>query len=94
MSLFLRTTALILLMLSRAPAFAAIPIAPSNEESRSTNNEVCSKTFKHNLSGLYGIQSMSSAPVQPYTDFDILYSKAHQAQAELETLCRSTALLT
>ncbi|KGY12652.1 phosphoribosylglycinamide formyltransferase [Vibrio tubiashii] len=94
MSLFLRTTALMLLMLSRAPAFAAIPIAPSNEESRSTNNEVCSKTFKHNLSGLYGIQSMSSAPVQPYTDFDILYSKAHQAQAELETLCRSTALLT
>ncbi|MCG9579213.1 phosphoribosylglycinamide formyltransferase [Vibrio tubiashii] len=95
MSLFLRTTALMLLMLSRAPAFAAIPTAPGNEENRSTNqNEVCSKAFKHNLSGLYGIKSMSTTPVQPYTDFDVLYSKAHQAQAELETICKSTALLT
>jgi ppGpp synthetase/RelA/SpoT-type nucleotidyltranferase len=95
MSLFLRTTALMLLMLSRAPAFAAIPTAPGNEENRSTNqNEVCSKAFKHNLSGLYGIQSISSSPIQPYADFDVLYSKAHQAQAELETLCKSTALLT
>lgn len=51
MSLFLRTTALMLLMLSRAPAFAAIPTAPGSEENRSTNqNEVCSKAFKHNLS--------------------------------------------
>ncbi|NVD06552.1 phosphoribosylglycinamide formyltransferase [Vibrio sp. JPW-9-11-11] len=95
MSLFLRTTALMLLMLSRAPAFAAIPTPPANEENRSTNqNQVCSKAFKHNLSGLYGIQSMDSMPMQPYTDFDILYSKAHQAQAELETLCTSAALLT
>ncbi len=30
MSLFLRTTALMLLMLSRAPAFAAIPVAAPN----------------------------------------------------------------
>ncbi|MEF1254779.1 MULTISPECIES: RelA/SpoT domain-containing protein [unclassified Vibrio] len=95
MSLFLRTTALMLLMLSRAPAFAAIPTAPANEENRSTNqNEVCSKAFRHNLSGLYGIQSMSATPLQPYSDFDVLYSKAHQAQAELETLVKSTALLT
>lgn len=95
MSLFLRTTALMLLMLSRAPAFAAIPTAPGSDQNRSSNqNEVCSKAFKHNLSGLYGIQSISTAPLQPYTDFDILYSKAHQAQAELETLCKSTALLT
>jgi ppGpp synthetase/RelA/SpoT-type nucleotidyltranferase len=55
---------------------------------------VCSHAFKHNLSGLYGIQSMSTTPIQPYSDFDVLYSKAHQAQAELETLCKSTALLT
>lgn len=95
MSLFLRTTALMLLMLSRAPAFAAIPVSPANEENRGTNqNEVCSKAFKHNLSGLYAIQSIDTTPLQPYTDFDILYSKAHQAQAELETLCSSTALLT
>ncbi|MDA0118765.1 phosphoribosylglycinamide formyltransferase [Vibrio sp. T11.5] len=95
MSLFLRTTALMLLMLSRAPAFAAIPTTPGSEENRSTNqNEVCSKAFKHNLSGLYGIQSTPTTPLQPYSDFDILYSKAHQAQAELEMLCKSTAMLT
>ncbi|KGY09380.1 phosphoribosylglycinamide formyltransferase [Vibrio sinaloensis] len=95
MSLFLRTTALMLLMLSRAPAFAAVPPAPGSEENRPANqNEVCSKAFKHNLSGLYGIKPIASTPLQPYSDFDILYSKAHQAQAELETICKSTALLT
>lgn len=36
MSVFLRTTALMLLMLSRAPAFAAIPTAPGSEQSRSS----------------------------------------------------------
>ncbi|ETY63349.1 RelA/SpoT family protein, partial [Vibrio parahaemolyticus EKP-028] len=61
MSLFLRTTALMLLVLSRAPAFAALPNAPSNEQNRSpSQNEVCSKLFKHSLSGLYGIQSIDS----------------------------------
>lgn len=95
MSLFLRTTALMLLMLSRAPAFAAIPTAPAGEQNRSGNqNEMCSKAFRHNLSGLYGIASTNNTPRQPYSDFDILYSKAHQAQAELETLCKSAALLT
>ncbi|RJX72943.1 phosphoribosylglycinamide formyltransferase [Vibrio sinensis] len=95
MSLFLRTTALMLLMLSRTPAFAAIPVPPSNNGNNATNqNEVCSKAFKHNLSGLYGIKSVDFNPVQPYSDFDVLYSKAHQAQAELETICKSTALLT
>ncbi|GAA5647481.1 MULTISPECIES: RelA/SpoT domain-containing protein [Vibrio] len=95
MSLFLRTTALMLLVLSRAPAFAAMPTVPGNEETRSTSqNEVCSKRFKHSLSGLYGIQAIDVTPLQPYTDFDVLYSKAHQAQRELETICKSTALLT
>ncbi|MDF2152337.1 phosphoribosylglycinamide formyltransferase [Vibrio sp. CAU 1672] len=95
MSLFLRTTALMLLVLSRAPAFAALPNTPSNEQNRSqSQNEVSSKLFKHSLSGLYGIQSTDTTPVQPYSDFDVLHSKAHQAQFELETICKSTALLT
>ncbi|WP_194435099.1 RelA/SpoT domain-containing protein [Vibrio fluminensis] len=96
MSLFLRTTALMLLMLSRSPAFAAMPMpSPTNDGSRSANqDQVCSKAFKHNLSGLYGISSTDSKPLQPYSDFDVLYSKAHQAQFELETICKSTALLT
>ncbi|GAK83794.1 hypothetical protein JCM19238_1356 [Vibrio ponticus] len=96
MSLFLRTTALMLLMLSRSPAFAAMPMpSPTNDGSRSANqDQVCSKAFKHNLSGLYGISSTDTQPLQPYSDFDVLYSKAHQAQFELETICKSTALLT
>ena len=97
MSVFLRTTALMLLVLSRAPAFAAAPVSTSStDQSRtaSSQNQVSSNVFRHSLSGLYGIKAFDSRPTQPYTDFDILYSKAHQAQAELETICKSTALLT
>lgn len=96
MSFFLRTTAIMLLMLSRSSAFAAMPVvAPNSEGNLNTNqDQVCSKAFKHNLSGLYGISSTDTTPIQPYSDFDVLYSKAHQAQFELETICKSTALLT
>ncbi|CAM2996569.1 RelA/SpoT domain-containing protein [Vibrio rarus] len=96
MSLFLRAAVLSLLVLTRIPAFAAVPTAPNNDNSKLGNNqgEVCSAKFKHSLSGLYGIPNMDVSPRQPYSDFDVLYSKAHQAQLELETLCKSTALLT
>ncbi|TKE99052.1 phosphoribosylglycinamide formyltransferase [Vibrio kanaloae] len=96
MSVFLRTTALMLLVLSRAPAFAASPVSTSSTDQSRTpaQNQVSSNVFRHSLSGLYGIKAFDSRPTQPYTDFDILYSKAHQAQAELETICKSTALLT
>ncbi|GEA61232.1 RelA/SpoT domain-containing protein [Vibrio comitans] len=96
MSLFLRAAVLSLLVLTRVPAFAAVPVAPNNDNSRSNNNQgqVCSAKFKHSLSGLYGIPNHDVSPLQPYSDFDVLFSKAHQAQSELETLCKSTALLT
>ncbi|NOH84276.1 RelA/SpoT domain-containing protein [Vibrio sp. 03-59-1] len=94
MAPFLRTAALMLLVLSRAPAFAATVSSPSTEQNRSSQNEVSPTLFKHSLSGLYGIKPIQSSPTQPYDDFDILYSKAHQAQLELETICKSTALLT
>lgn len=96
MSLFLRAAALTLLVLTRTPAFAALPTAPSNDTSKANNSqgEVCSKKFKHSLSGLYGIPNHDVTALQPYADFAVLYTKAHQAQAELETLCQSTALLT
>lgn len=58
MSLLLRTTALMLLLLSRAPAMAAVPLTTnSTEDNReeSQQNEVSSKLFRHSLSGLYGI---------------------------------------
>jgi hypothetical protein len=84
-----------LLVLSRAPAFAATVSTNSAEPTRTpAQNQVSSKVFRHSLSGLYGIKAFDSKPTQPYTDFDVLYSKSHQAQAELETICKSTALLT
>lgn len=97
MNLLLRTTALMLLILSRAPAFAAaMPVDTNVEDNRSTESqsEISSEVFKHSLSGLYGIQSISSTPLQPYRDFDVLYSKSHQAQHELTNLCKKTAMLT
>lgn len=96
MNLLLRTTALVLFMLSRTPAVAAAPATMISEKSdNSTQNEVCSKTFKHNLSGLYGIPSTTNySPTQPHVDFDVLYAKAHHGQKELEQICKNTALLT
>ncbi|NOH27727.1 RelA/SpoT domain-containing protein [Vibrio mediterranei] len=96
MSMFLRTAALMLLVLSRAPAFAATLNQSDSTTSKGNQeqNEVCPSVFKHSLSGLYGIDAVNSNALQPHSDFDILYSKAHQAQHELESLCKTTALLT
>lgn len=96
MSLLLRTTALMLLILSRSPAFAStIPLNSSAPEPQGEyQNQINAQRFKHSLSGLYGIPTTYHTVVQPYNDFDVLYSKAHQAQHELETLCKSTSMLT
>lgn len=96
MSLLLRTTALMLFMLSRAPAFAAtIPINVSSQAFQGEyQNQVDAQRFKHSLSGLYGIQTTSNSVIQPYNEFDLLYQNAQQAQIELATLCSSAAMLT
>ena len=39
------------------------------------------------------IESWNQFSHQPYSDFDILNSKAHQAQRELENICKETALI-
>ncbi len=93
---FLRTTALMFIMLSRAPVLAAaLPIMPVKAQNGEFQDQLTAKLFKHSLSGLYSISnSDDNVLLQPYDDFDILYSKSHYAQAELETLCKSTALLT
>ncbi|MGF1740448.1 RelA/SpoT domain-containing protein [Vibrio profundum] len=96
MSFLFRTTALVLLLLSRAPAYAAAPTVPTGLQARSASqqNEVCSKRFKRSLSGLYGIPSIDVSPIQPYSDFEALYSQALIAQEELQNICTSSALLT
>jgi len=86
-----------LLLLSRAP-LAAMPLPLVNQaESRTSNtsqNQISSRSFRHSLSGLYAIESFNNNPTQPHDDFNVLYSKSHQAQFELEALCKSTALIT
>ncbi|CCO44510.1 putative Nucleotidyltransferase [Vibrio nigripulchritudo SOn1] len=95
MNLFLKTTALMLLLLSKAPLAAVTSPAYNSDSPRSgtSQNQLNPNRFRHSLSGLYSIQSMNTQPVQPYSDFDVLYSKAHQAQFELESLCKTTAML-
>lgn len=94
MNVMLRTI-LTLLVLSRAPALASTePVGLNQPEKNQTQNQVNSKRFKHTLNGLYGISSLKSNALQPYSDFETLYSHAEQAQLELETICKSTALLT
>lgn len=94
MNVLLRTI-LTLLVFSRAPAFASVEqVSQEPQEEKPTQNQVSPLLFKHNLSGLYGINSYSSKITQPYQDFETLYSMAYEAQTELETLCTSTALVT
>jgi len=93
MNVLLRTI-LTLLVFSRAPAFASIEPINDNQQRSQTQNQINSKLFKHSLSGLYGINSFRLSARQPYSDFNTLYSKAHQAQYELETICKSVALQT
>ncbi|MBD1556933.1 RelA/SpoT domain-containing protein [Vibrio sp. S9_S30] len=96
MNLFLKTTALMLLLLSKAP-FAAVhsPTDPSDtaRSSSSSQNQPNANVFRRSLSGLYSIRSTHTQPTQPYSDFDVLYSKAHQAQIELESLCKTVGML-
>lgn len=98
MNFIFRTTAIMLLLLSRTSAFAATPTSSGTEQTQlpeQQQNAVCSKRFKYCLSGLYGISSTEQASViQPYTDFNTLYNQAPNAQKELEIICASAALLT
>lgn len=94
MNVLLRTI-LTLLVVSRTPAFATNqPVTQDQQNSKQTQNQVNPNLFKHSLSGLYGIQSFSDNPEQPYSDFDSLYSNARVAQTELETISKSIALQT
>lgn len=94
MNKLLRAAVLMVLVFGRAPVQAAPITQLKDAEIRDTaQSEENRKTFRHSLSGLYAIENFNSQPVQPYQDFDILYSKSHQAQFELENLCKETALL-
>ncbi|WP_375753892.1 RelA/SpoT domain-containing protein [Vibrio sp. HN007] len=96
MSQLLRTLTLSLLILSKAPAFAAVQqdVSKKQEKPKESANQISPKLFKHSLSGLYGIEPVSFHTIQPINDFDALYAQAESAQAELENICKTTAMLT
>lgn len=95
MRFFLRTTTIMLLLLSRTPVAAAQLNQSQSSQSRPQINQSCPQAFKHSLSGLYSISDISSPIIrQPIADFEKLYSHAPQAQHELEVLCKSIALNT
>lgn len=95
MKFFLRTTTIMLLLLSRTPAYAIQLNQAQSSQSRPQINQACPQAFKHSLSGLYSIPDIHSDTIrQPIGDFDHLYSQAPQAQHELEVLCKSIALNT
>lgn len=95
MVFMLRAFALILLIMTRQPAFAAPVALAAINSTRPSTNQVCPKAFKNNLSGLYKIPTEQYKPIkQPFDQFETLYSKAYYAQVELETLCTTIAMST
>ncbi|MGF1763078.1 phosphoribosylglycinamide formyltransferase [Aliivibrio kagoshimensis] len=94
MNRLLRAAVLMVLVFGRGPVQASPLQEIKDAENRDTERtETSKKDFQHSLSGLYGVENLLSSVEQPYQDFDVLYSKAHQAQFELESLCNYTALL-
>ncbi|MBY5990784.1 RelA/SpoT domain-containing protein [Ferrimonas balearica] len=87
-------TALVLFMVSRAPGALASPSTGMVTNLTSTAYvQANSQRFYRDLKDLYAIApSRSDKALQPWDDFDQLYSQAPQAQLELEQLTRQVAL--
>lgn len=92
---FLRTSLILVLMLAgKAPLEAATMLSLSQASNNgSTSNRVRSQLNK-DLAGLYQLPDMHHANIiQPYTDFEALYTLAGAAQAELAILTQQIALM-
>ncbi|CAM2775252.1 RelA/SpoT domain-containing protein [Moritella viscosa] len=92
---FLRTSLILVLMLAgKAPLEAATMLSLSQTSNNgSATNRVRTQISK-DLAGLYQLSDISSSNImQPYSDFDSLYSLAESAQNELATLTQQIALM-
>ncbi|QUM83322.1 RelA/SpoT domain-containing protein [Moritella sp. 28] len=92
---FLRTSLILVLMLAgKAPLEAATMLSLSQTSNNgSATNRVRTQISK-DLAGLYQLSDISSSNImQPYSDFDSLYSLAESAQDELATLTQQIALM-
>ncbi|NQZ49550.1 MAG: RelA/SpoT domain-containing protein [Moritella sp.] len=92
---FLRTSLILVLMLAgKAPLEAATMLSFSQASNNgNATNRVRSQISK-DLAGLYQLSDMNNTNIiQPYSDFDALYSLAQAAQDELATLTQQIALM-
>jgi len=92
---FLRTSLILVLMLAgKAPLQAATMLSLSQVANNgSATNRVRTQLSK-DLAGLYQLPDIDGTNViQPYSDFDTLYSLAGSAQDELATLTKQIALM-
>ena len=92
---FLRTSLILVLMLAgKAPLEAATMLSFSQASNNgSATNRVRTKISK-DLAGLYQLSDINNSNImQPYSDFDSLYSLAELAQVELATLTQQIALM-
>ena len=94
MKKFARAAVLMVLVFGRPQAQASSLIEFIEPDYQEANqSEIDHQHVLHSLNGLLSIQSWNHFSHQPYDDFDILNSKAHQAQRELENICKETALM-
>ncbi|KXO11147.1 hypothetical protein AKG98_529 [Moritella sp. JT01] len=92
---FLRTSLILVLMLAgKAPLEAATMLSFSQASNNgSATNRVRTQISK-DLAGLYQLSDINNSNImQPYSDFDSLYSLAKSAQDELATLTQQIALM-
>lgn len=94
MKKFARAAVLMVLVFGRPQVQAASLIESIEPDFQEANqSELDRHHVLHSLNGLLSIESWNQFSHQPYSDFDILNSKAHQAQRELENICKETALI-
>ncbi|MDX2321220.1 MAG: RelA/SpoT domain-containing protein [Moritella sp.] len=92
---FLRTSLILVLMLAgKAPLEAATMLSLSQVSNNGNATNRVRTQLSKDLAGLYQLPDVNNTNIiQPYTDFDALYSLAESAQNELATLTKQIALM-
>lgn len=92
---FLRTSLVLMLMLAgKAPLEAATMLSLTQSSNNGSSANRVRSQYNKDLGGLYQVTDLSNDTlIQPFSNFDQLYSLAGQAQLELATLTQQIALM-
>ncbi|WP_017221804.1 RelA/SpoT domain-containing protein [Moritella dasanensis] len=92
---FLRTSLILVLMLAgKAPLEAATMLSLSQVSNNGNATNRVRTQLSKDLAGLYQLPDINNTNIiQPYSDFDTLYTLATTAQDELATLTKQIALM-